>query len=89
VERGDPVEVRGLLHSSLPGESVAEMARPGMAGEARTFLYQCAVQPLPPAATDDRARYRTRCLAGDGPEMTVARDSDQVWRILCVGTCRR
>ena len=44
-----------------------------------------------PAVADDRARYRTRCLPrdGDGAEMTVARDSDQVWRILCVGSCRR
>jgi hypothetical protein len=89
VERGDPVEVRELLHSSLPGEAVAEMARPGMAGEARTYLYQCSAQFAPPAATENRARYPTRCLAGDGPEMTLVRDSDQVWRILCVGSCRR
>jgi len=62
-----------------------------MAGEARTFLYRCSVRPLPPAVTDDRARYRTRCLPrdGDGAELTVARDSDQVWRILCIGSCPR
>jgi len=91
VERGDAGEVRQLLHSSFPAEAAGELARPGMAGEARTFLYQCSVRPLAPAVADDRARYRTRCLLGDGDgaEMTVARDSDQVWRILCVGSCRR
>ena len=91
VERGDADEVRQLLHSSFPAESAAGLARPGMAGEARTFLYRCSVRPLPPAVTDDRARYRTCCLPrdGDGAELTVARDSDQVWRILCVGSCRR
>jgi hypothetical protein len=89
VERGDAGEARQLLHSSLPGEAVAEMARPGMSGDARTYLYLCSVQSAPPAATGNRARYPTRCRAGDGPEMTLVRDSDQVWRILCVGSCRR
>ena len=91
VERGDTGEVRQLLHSSFSGEAAADLVRPGMAGEARTLLYQCSVRPLPPAVTDDRARYRTRCLPrdGDGAEMTLARDGDQVWRILCVGSCRR
>src|SRR2546430_2752156 len=42
VERGDAGEVRLFLHSSFPAEAAAELARPGMAGEARTFLYQCS-----------------------------------------------
>jgi hypothetical protein len=91
VERGDAAEARQLLHSSLSGEAAAELVRPGMVAEARTLLYRCSVRPLPPVLTDDRARYRTRCLPGDGDgaEMTIAKDSDQVWRILCVGSCRR
>jgi hypothetical protein len=90
VERGDTGEVRQLLHSSFPREAATELARAGMAGEARTFLYRCSVQPLPPVVTGERARYRTRCLpaGGDGAEMTVARDRDEVWKIVCVGTCR-
>jgi hypothetical protein len=91
VERGDAGEVRQLLHSSFSGEAAADLVRPGMAGEARTLLYQCSVRPLPPDVTDDRARYRTHCLPryGDGAEMTLARDGDQVWRIVCIGSCRR
>src|SRR6267142_689870 len=38
VEQGDTGEVRQLLHSSFPREAATELARAGMAGEARTFL---------------------------------------------------
>ncbi len=91
VERGDAGEVRQLLHSSLPSEAVTELGRPEMTGKARTLLYQCSVRSLPPVVTGDRARYGTRCLpgGGDGAEMIVVRDSDEAWKILCVGSCRR
>jgi len=89
VERGDAGEVRRLVHSSFTAEGVAQLARPDMAGEARSFLYLCSVQTADPVVTTDRARYATRCRKGKGAELTIARDTDQVWRILCVGDCPR
>src|SRR5438093_753299 len=82
VERGDAGEVRRLVHSSFTAEGVAQLARPDMAGEARTFLYLCSVQTADPVVAADRARYTTRCRKGAGAELTIARDTDQVWRIL-------
>ena len=91
VEQGDAGEVKRLLHSSFPAEAAANLARPAIAGEARTFLYRCSVRPVPPVESDAQARYRTRCLPrdADGAELTLARDTDQVWKILCVGRCER
>jgi hypothetical protein len=89
VERGDAGEARRLVHSSFTAEGVAQLARPDMAGEARNFLYMCSVQTADPVVTADRARYSTRCRKGEGPELTVDRDTDKVWRILCIGTCSR
>ena len=87
AERGDPVEARGLLHSSLDDRSAQAFVKPEMRGEARSFLYQCSIQPgSPPAVSGDRARYRTRCQPrGGGGDMLLERDRDGVWRILCLG----
>ena len=89
VERGDAGEVRRLVHSSFTTEGVAQLARPDMAGEARSFLYLCSVQAVDPVVAADRARYATRCRNREGAELIITRDTDKVWRILCIGSCGR
>lgn len=87
LERRDLDEARTLMHSDL--ERSREFGASDMPALARSFLYQCSVQPAPPTVAGDRARYRTRCLAGDGDSgpMLLGRDRNGVWKVLCFGNC--